>query len=40
MQRQIGNAVAWPVSVALGQELREVLLKKWIEDQNNAIVID
>ncbi|THH22378.1 hypothetical protein EUX98_g8210 [Antrodiella citrinella] len=40
MQRQIGNAVPWPVSLALGRELRDTMLKKWVEDQKNAIEID
>lgn len=40
MQRQIGNAVPWPVAQALGRELRDAMVKKWTEDQENAISID
>ncbi|KAH9849210.1 S-adenosyl-L-methionine-dependent methyltransferase [Lenzites betulinus] len=40
LQRHIGNAVPWPVSVALARELREALLKKYLQDQEDAIVID
>jgi len=29
MHRQIGNAVAWPVSMAMGRELRDVLAQEW-----------
>ncbi|KAH8099860.1 S-adenosyl-L-methionine-dependent methyltransferase [Cristinia sonorae] len=39
MQRQIGNAVPWPVSVALGRELSDAMMKKWIDDKANAITI-
>ncbi|KAI0828845.1 S-adenosyl-L-methionine-dependent methyltransferase [Trametes gibbosa] len=39
-QRHIGNAVPWPVSVALAHELREALLKKYLQDQEDAIIID
>lgn len=42
MHRQIGNAVSWPVSVAIAREFRSVLFKKWIEDHkdNDAMEID
>ncbi|EIW64172.1 S-adenosyl-L-methionine-dependent methyltransferase [Trametes versicolor FP-101664 SS1] len=40
LQRHIGNAVPWPVSVALARELREALLKKRIQDLQEAIRID
>lgn len=40
MHRQIGNAVPWPVSKALGQELGKVLYKKWCKDKSNAIPVD
>ncbi|KAF8262785.1 S-adenosyl-L-methionine-dependent methyltransferase [Lactarius quietus] len=40
MHRQIGNAVPWPVSAAIGRELREARLKKWRKDrQRDAMVI-
>ncbi|KAI0312829.1 hypothetical protein OF83DRAFT_1066570, partial [Amylostereum chailletii] len=31
--RSIGNAVAWPVSAALGRKLREEVYRKWLRDQ-------
>ncbi|KAI6012619.1 hypothetical protein F5J12DRAFT_819224 [Pisolithus orientalis] len=31
MHRQIGNAVPWPLSMAIAREFRTVLLKKWKE---------
>ncbi|TFK68239.1 S-adenosyl-L-methionine-dependent methyltransferase [Pluteus cervinus] len=47
MHRQIGNAVAWPVGMALGRELLTSLHTKWKIDQvilkekvKNAIVIE
>ncbi|KAH9942756.1 S-adenosyl-L-methionine-dependent methyltransferase [Amylocystis lapponica] len=40
MQRQIGNAVPWPVAVALGRELQYALFTKWQKDQEEAIVIE
>lgn len=42
MHRQIGNAVPWPVSIAIAREFRNVLFKKWIEDHkdNDAMEID
>ncbi|KAI0066707.1 S-adenosyl-L-methionine-dependent methyltransferase [Artomyces pyxidatus] len=40
MQRQIGNAVPWPVSRAIGMELRKVIQKKWQEDMQNAELIE
>lgn len=29
MHRQIGNAVPWPVSMAMAREFRETLYKDW-----------
>ncbi|KAI0652489.1 S-adenosyl-L-methionine-dependent methyltransferase [Trametes meyenii] len=40
MQRHIGNAVPWPVSEALGKELREAMLKKFLQDRENATEIN
>ena len=40
MQRQIGNAVAWPVANALGRELRDTLFQEWLKSWQEAIVID
>ncbi|KAI0296343.1 S-adenosyl-L-methionine-dependent methyltransferase [Multifurca ochricompacta] len=40
MHRQIGNAVPWPVSAAIGRELREVRLRKWREDRRDAMVVE
>ncbi|EGO05372.1 hypothetical protein SERLA73DRAFT_68986 [Serpula lacrymans var. lacrymans S7.3] len=40
MHRQIGNAVPWPVSLALGRELRSALIKKWEADREGAMVMD
>ncbi|KAF8131609.1 S-adenosyl-L-methionine-dependent methyltransferase [Boletus edulis] len=31
MHRQIGNAVPWPVSVAIGRKFRETLYKGWVK---------
>lgn len=31
MHRQIGNAVPWPVSVAIAREFRETLYKGWLK---------
>lgn len=31
MHRQIGNAVPWPVSVAIAREFRETLYKDWVK---------
>ncbi len=39
MHRQIGNAVPWPVAAAIGRELREVQLKKWREDRQDAMMV-
>ncbi|KAG2155745.1 S-adenosyl-L-methionine-dependent methyltransferase [Suillus clintonianus] len=40
MHRQIGNAVPWPVSMAIGRELRKVLMNKWLKERKDAIVVD
>jgi DNA (cytosine-5)-methyltransferase 1 len=40
MHGQIGNAVPWPVAMAIGRELKKVLVKQWLKDRENAIVID
>ncbi|KAI0354603.1 S-adenosyl-L-methionine-dependent methyltransferase [Trametes cingulata] len=40
LQRHIGNAVPWPVSEALGRELRAAMLKKWLQDREDAIEIE
>ncbi|KAL4067275.1 S-adenosyl-L-methionine-dependent methyltransferase [Scleroderma yunnanense] len=40
MHRQIGNAVSWPVSVAIAREFRKVLLKKWIEERKDEDVME
>ncbi|KAG9223174.1 hypothetical protein PLEOSDRAFT_155087 [Pleurotus ostreatus PC15] len=39
MHRQIGNAVPWPLSRALGQELGKALYNKWLADRRNAIIV-
>ncbi|KAH7904874.1 hypothetical protein BJ138DRAFT_853320 [Hygrophoropsis aurantiaca] len=36
MHRQIGNTVPWPVSIALGWELRSALMKPWVKDQESG----
>ncbi|KAJ7687355.1 S-adenosyl-L-methionine-dependent methyltransferase [Mycena rosella] len=36
LHRQIGNAVPWQVSRALGRELRAALFKKWREEKKKA----
>ncbi|KAG2149402.1 S-adenosyl-L-methionine-dependent methyltransferase [Suillus cothurnatus] len=36
MHRQIGNAVPWPVAMAIGRELRKVLVKKWLKEREDA----
>ena len=33
MQREIGNAVPWPVGYALGRELRDALFEEWLRIQ-------
>ncbi|KAI0640019.1 S-adenosyl-L-methionine-dependent methyltransferase [Trametes polyzona] len=38
--RHIGNAVPWNVSEALARELRNAMLKKWLQDREDAITID
>ncbi|KAL0951896.1 hypothetical protein HGRIS_008553 [Hohenbuehelia grisea] len=38
--RQIGNAVPWQVGIALGRELRNTLLDKWIGTHKQVITID
>jgi len=40
MHRQIGNAVAWPVAIAIGREFKKVLIKKWLKDREEAIEVD
>lgn len=40
MHRQIGNAVPWPVAMAIGRELKKVLMKKWLKERENAIMVD
>ncbi len=40
MHREIGNAVPWPVGLALGRELWEAEFKDWKERKSNAIVVD
>lgn len=40
MHRQIGNAVPWPVAMAIGRELKKVLVKKWLKERENAIIVD
>lgn len=41
MHRQIGNAVPWPLSMAIAREFRTVLLKKWKEGTaEDAMEID
>ncbi|KAI0348821.1 hypothetical protein OH77DRAFT_1526135, partial [Trametes cingulata] len=41
LQRHIGNAVpSWPVSEALGRELCAAMLKKWLQDREDAIEIE
>ncbi|KAH9973348.1 S-adenosyl-L-methionine-dependent methyltransferase [Lactifluus volemus] len=38
MHRQIGNAVPWPVSAAIGRELHEAQFKKWRKTRQDAMV--
>ena len=33
MQREIGNAVPWPVGNALGRELRDALFEEWLRNK-------
>lgn len=40
MHRQIGNAVPFPVSSALGRELREAAFKYWLASRAHAIVVE
>ncbi|KAI0686823.1 hypothetical protein BC835DRAFT_1309374 [Cytidiella melzeri] len=40
MHREIGNAVPWPVGLALGRELMKAEFKDWLERKANAIVVD
>ncbi|OJA18063.1 hypothetical protein AZE42_05415 [Rhizopogon vesiculosus] len=40
MHRQIGNAVAWPVAIAIGRELKKVLIKMWLKDREEAIEVE
>lgn len=40
MHRQIGNAVPWPVAMAIGRELRKVLVKKWLKEREDVIAVD
>jgi DNA (cytosine-5)-methyltransferase 1 len=40
MHRQIGNAVPWPVSEAIGRELREARLKKWRRERQEAMIVE
>lgn len=44
MQREIGNAVPWPMGYALGRQLRDALFEDWLarkrEPPENIIVID
>jgi DNA (cytosine-5)-methyltransferase 1 len=40
MHRQIGNAVSWPVAMAIGREFKKVLVKKWLKERENAIIVD
>ena len=39
MHRLIGNAVPWPVGVALGRELHAALFKKWESDRDEATLV-
>ncbi|KAH7927250.1 S-adenosyl-L-methionine-dependent methyltransferase [Leucogyrophana mollusca] len=40
MHRQIGNAVPWQLSIALGRELRSALIAKWVKDQEDAMEVE
>ncbi|KAI0095061.1 S-adenosyl-L-methionine-dependent methyltransferase [Irpex rosettiformis] len=40
MHREIGNAVPWPVGLALARELKEAEFKDWCEKKASAIVIE
>lgn len=44
MQREIGNAVPWPVGYALGRELRDALFEEWLRTKQqpppDVIVLD
>ncbi|KAJ7597250.1 S-adenosyl-L-methionine-dependent methyltransferase [Mycena floridula] len=40
IHRQIGNAVAWPVSIALGRQLKHSVFRQWREAQKDRIVVD
>ncbi|KAL1742173.1 S-adenosyl-L-methionine-dependent methyltransferase [Schizophyllum fasciatum] len=40
MQLQIGNAVAWPVVVALGRELRGAMVGDWVRKREEAELVE
>jgi hypothetical protein len=40
MHRQIGNAVAWPVSIAIGRELTAALYKGHLKDDGHLNLND
>ena len=40
MHRQIGNAVPWPVSRALGKELQRSLMAKWERDDDDSVKME
>lgn len=40
MQREIGNAVPWPLGYALGRELRDALFEDWQNKQREVIMLD
>ncbi|GJE89469.1 S-adenosyl-L-methionine-dependent methyltransferase [Phanerochaete sordida] len=43
MQREIGNAVPWPVGYALGRELRDALFEDWLlrrPDDSDVVTLD
>ncbi|EKM61513.1 uncharacterized protein PHACADRAFT_204683 [Phanerochaete carnosa HHB-10118-sp] len=40
MQREIGNAVPWPVGYALGRELRDALFEDWLRNRQQLPPLD
>lgn len=40
MHRQIGNAVPWPVSMAIAREFRDTLFKRWLKAREDEEAMD
>ncbi|KIL00792.1 hypothetical protein PAXRUDRAFT_29521 [Paxillus rubicundulus Ve08.2h10] len=40
MHRQIGNAVPWPVSMAIAREFRDTLFKRWLKAREEEEAMD